>query len=1404
MCCINIRSLKALNREESHKKLRSILSNTPSIAILTESHLTAHKWEVFLGRFRYELSNYSGHLLPNGRRGVVVLVNKNQVKVTNTEEINDNVLKISVEMNDKSIAILATYAPSHGTNVDFFVDLRRTQLNCSETYQIIAGDLNTTLDPQWDRVGYVRDDHWRSREIINDWAEDEDGNCMLDAFRLMNPEQREFTWRNKNLNQQARLDYILVSENLLFALKKCIIIHHPWTISDHSTVLATFQMEEIERGPGSFRAMPGIQFIPAYDAQVRNEINTILLDLSDLPEEEKKAEKLINCKILQLSAKSSPFDLSMEQQEELALLLSNQKTKGELLHHNLEIDKDNTLDYLIKVIANKTKLFQKNFKIEQNDDLMERERELKWARDHCTPQEILEKENAYNDTLEQICNREALAMNTFRLLHDEKPSRAMINLEKKLSGYSSISKINKPNPTYTPPEGGGNPDPAVNPKSLLLSDPKEVRKYLRHFMQDIYLKQEGLLTDQNNLLAFLSSNDDNVVLDTLQQRKLSDIERESLEGEITKEELKNQLFNHMNPHSAPGLDGFTVSWVRHFWSDLEDICYVAINRCYEKGQLTTLLRTAIMKLLRKGDKCKLEATNYRPISLLSVFYKIASGAITRRLEKVIDKVVGKNQKAYSSKKNITSVLLNVINMIHATTREKRSALMVAIDFRKAFDSINHSFIDTCLKTLNFGEGFRKWVQLFFGDRETYLMMNGFMEEKIHLQQGVPQGDILSPLIFLIVVEFLLLKIGHTKTLTGVFLPHGGASAEASADARAEARAEAYADDTTIGITRSSENLRNLVNIINNFSLISGLHANIDKTHVIPIGLITDPADILCPDLGLNWTSSFKLLGLEIDSKLEKLQVNMEKKIIKVKSLITLWEKRNLTTTGRVAIAKSILLSQLVYPMQVLDLTQENLDEIENILYNYIKGKTKRNWLSKEQIRTPKNKGGIGFFDISKFFYAQKCTLIRRYAKDLTDDTWCDILDDLLGLSRETRGNILEWGDLRFERFSKKLPPGLKSCFVAMAKYAKMFPNSPETGDNSWICQPLFENSNITLPPFGTILPNKARHTLKPENLGLPPMLNLQVIDLYEGGRKASQETLEQKVRKQFCGYILRENTYLRLMWTTNYICGQGRKYQTYERVFPATIPLVCHTQPRYTYSCLETQFKAIKRGSKVFRKTLSKHDDFITDTRVERWKEKVEDQSLTKEGIKRLFKYTTSNLLHAPQKDVLLRFLTNKTLLNNQIPKAYPTLPEWFSSINCKYCEHHGIQTPEDFIHATYSCPVWDRLLTTLSAHAKTTNVSLPYPAKWPGIMQATASVSHAPNSAQNETQSIIIVLTFIQVMSKRRLETPQTEIEICDNVIKQLHTMASKKRPVPLVTYLRETVGLGRLGLLTRPPEIY
>ena len=64
----------------------------------------------------------------------------------------------------------------------------------------------------------------------------------------------------------------------------------------------------------------------------------------------------------------------------------------------------------------------------------------------------------------------------------------------------------------------------------------------------------------------------------LDKRKLSTDERDSMEGPITKQELTTQLMEHMKANSAPGLDGFPVAWVRHFWGDLADLCVAAVNK----------------------------------------------------------------------------------------------------------------------------------------------------------------------------------------------------------------------------------------------------------------------------------------------------------------------------------------------------------------------------------------------------------------------------------------------------------------------------------------------------------------------------------------------------------------------------------------------------------------------------------------------------------------------------------------------------------------------------------------------------------------------------------------------------------------------------------------------------------
>ena len=102
----------------------------------------------------------------------------------------------------------------------------------------------------------------------------------------------------------------------------------------------------------------------------------------------------------------------------------------------------------------------------------------------------------------------------------------------------------------------------------------------------------------------------------------------------------------------------------------------------------------------------------------------------------------------------------------------------------------------------------------------------------------------------------------------------------------------------------------------------------------------------------------------LDSRLiiSNLHQNFEARLLKVESLINKWERRRLTTTGRVAIAKAILLSQFVYFLQVLDVEESTICErIEKTLHNFIKGKTSRNWLAADLINTPKSKGWTGFF-----------------------------------------------------------------------------------------------------------------------------------------------------------------------------------------------------------------------------------------------------------------------------------------------------------------------------------------------------------------------------------------------------------------------------------------------------------
>ena len=88
----------------------------------------------------------------------------------------------------------------------------------------------------------------------------------------------------------------------------------------------------------------------------------------------------------------------------------------------------------------------------------------------------------------------------------------------------------------------------------------------------------------------------------------------------------------MKNNKSPGQDGFTVEFYRFFWGELKHLIVRSLNYAYFSGELSNSQKAGIITLIPKGNKSRHLLKKWRPISLLNVIYKLASGCIANRLK----------------------------------------------------------------------------------------------------------------------------------------------------------------------------------------------------------------------------------------------------------------------------------------------------------------------------------------------------------------------------------------------------------------------------------------------------------------------------------------------------------------------------------------------------------------------------------------------------------------------------------------------------------------------------------------------------------------------------------------------------------------------------------------------------
>ena len=345
----------------------------------------------------------------------------------------------------------------------------------------------------------------------------------------------------------------------------------------------------------------------------------------------------------------------------------------------------------------------------------------------------------------------------------------------------------------------------------IIEDPKIILDEQRKFYQNLYTTQ-GTLTNKKDEDKFLQSPS---------LPKLTEENKHKCEGALTNSECYKAL-KSFNKNKSPGNDGLTSEFYLYFWPYLGDLMVKSFNASYQNGLLTTSQRQAVITLIEKKGKDRTHLKNWRPISLLNIDYKIATKALAMRLTNVLTGIINPNQSGYVKDRNITDSLRSVLDISEYLKQKNESGLLLSLDFQKAFDSLEWSFMLRALESFNFGQSFISWIKLIYNEVSSCIINDGHTSGYFKISRGVRQGDPLSAFLFIIALELLSHAIREDNRIEGIKIGNS------------ETKLIQFADDTS-PILKDKRSIQPLFDLLNLFAKVSGLKINVEKTEVMWIG-----------------------------------------------------------------------------------------------------------------------------------------------------------------------------------------------------------------------------------------------------------------------------------------------------------------------------------------------------------------------------------------------------------------------------------------------------------------------------------------------------------------------------------------------------------------------------------------